>query len=379
MTSITEDELKNMSDAFKEMGVTPSASTKEEFQKWLLDFGKGTSAKGATSIGSASLGTKVQHTFKEHPRLPNFSGDKKSDVNFDLWKYEVECLVREKYTEEIIAHSIRRSLRGEAGRIAMRLGSHASVTEILEKFESIYGIVDKKQMLLSKFYSAKQDVNEDVTAWSCRLEDLLQKINLSTRIPQYESEQMLRDIFWEGLKPSLKDTSGHIYDKNLPFEELLREMRIKEDEIRKRSDKSENSNSVSASKSEISELKDMIQTLNNEISTIKEGMSTQNDAINDQFVNYQQPFDRSFHGHAYSRPLYQRVHSRRGSRYTSYRGNARGYHSSENYVQPQYTDDGQPICLRCGQSGHLRIGCRVILDHVRRPSNFNRPVSRRGR
>lgn len=261
----------------------------------------------------------------------------------------------------------------------MRLGSHAKVTDILEKFESIYGIVDKKQMLLSKFYSAKQDVNEDVTAWSCRLEDLIQKIMLSTRIPKPESEQMLKDIFWEGLKPSLKDTSGPIYDKNLLFEDLLRAMRIKEEEIRKRSEKSKNVNNVRATKTEISELKDMIQTLNNEISTIKEGISTPNDSINDQFINYQQQFDHSFCGHVYSRPLYQKVHSRRGSRYTSYCGNAGGYQSSENYIQPQYTDDGQPICLRCGQSGHLRIGCRVLLDHVRRPSNFNRPVLRRGR
>lgn len=108
MADITEEELENMSEAFEEMGVKQKASTKEEFQKWFLDFGKGAIAKGTAWNASASqsLGTKIQHTFKEHPRLPNFSGNKKSNVNFDLWKYEFECLERENYSKEIIAHSI---------------------------------------------------------------------------------------------------------------------------------------------------------------------------------------------------------------------------------------------------------------------------------
>lgn len=60
--------------------------------------------------------------------------------------------------------AIRRSVRGEASRILMRLGTGVDIETILEKFESVYGTVDTKEELLAKFYSAKQGESEDITA-----------------------------------------------------------------------------------------------------------------------------------------------------------------------------------------------------------------------
>jgi hypothetical protein len=45
--------------------------------------------------------------------------------------------------------------------------------------------------------------------------------------------------------------------------------------------------------------------------------------------------------------------------------------------QQVFDDDvREPVCWRCGQSGHIRAGCRVRLDHVRRPLNWDRPTAR---
>ena len=89
MSDLNDDELEAIGEAFKEMGVKPKASTKEDFQKWLLEFAKATIPKTTTSGGASSIASQEQHitsTILHPPRLPNFSGDKKGDVNFDLWK-----------------------------------------------------------------------------------------------------------------------------------------------------------------------------------------------------------------------------------------------------------------------------------------------------
>ena len=45
-------------------------------------------------------------------RIATFSGDVKSGANYDLWKYELECLSNESYHPDIIHQAIRRSFMG---------------------------------------------------------------------------------------------------------------------------------------------------------------------------------------------------------------------------------------------------------------------------
>lgn len=80
------------------------------------------------------------------PKISCFSGDgSKNDTTYDLWRYEVDCLIKERYKEESIAQSIRRSLRGDAGKVAMRLGPGATVTQILDNMESVFGTKKKRR------------------------------------------------------------------------------------------------------------------------------------------------------------------------------------------------------------------------------------------
>ncbi|CAC5366242.1 unnamed protein product [Mytilus coruscus] len=119
--------------------------------------------------------------------LPTFSGDNRGDdVSYDLWRYQVACLIKENYRHEIIAQAIRRSVHGTASRIVMRLGVEATVDDVIDRMDSIFGSVDVKEVLLAQFYTACQGDDEDVSSWGCRLEDILNKALLQKEICQLQ-------------------------------------------------------------------------------------------------------------------------------------------------------------------------------------------------
>ena len=49
--------------------------------------------------------------FNPPPRISTFSGDKKCDVSYDLWKYEIICLMKESKNEVSILQAVRRSVQ----------------------------------------------------------------------------------------------------------------------------------------------------------------------------------------------------------------------------------------------------------------------------
>lgn len=68
-----------------------------------------------------------------------------------------------------IRQAVRKSLRGEAARIAKRLGPEATVNQILQKLDDVYGEVNAGETLLAECYAAHQSKTEDFTAWRCSL------------------------------------------------------------------------------------------------------------------------------------------------------------------------------------------------------------------
>ena len=168
-------------------------------------------------------------TQSQWPKLPNFSGSQpgKNEVAYDEWQYEVKCLMSQKiHTDGAILQSTRRSLHGEPGRVVMRLGPLASVQDILHKLDGIYGIVERGETLLGDFYSATQGDEEDVVAWSCRLEDLLDKAKGKGLVNDSGADEMLRTKFWLGLRPSLRDASSHKFDSCKQYDDLRVALRI---------------------------------------------------------------------------------------------------------------------------------------------------------
>jgi hypothetical protein len=69
---------------------------------------------------------------REPPRISLFSGsNSKNETTYDLWRYEVRSLMSNKLDEpDSIDYAVRRSLKGEAGRVDMHFRPTASIPEI---------------------------------------------------------------------------------------------------------------------------------------------------------------------------------------------------------------------------------------------------------
>lgn len=100
----------------------------------------------------------VLRRFTSFASLPFFAGVSseivKQDTNYDLGRYKVECLKREQFRKEVIDQTIRRSLKGEAGHVIMRIGKDATGTKILDKMESIFGTLAGKMTIADQFYNS---------------------------------------------------------------------------------------------------------------------------------------------------------------------------------------------------------------------------------
>ena len=169
MAELSQYELEHLASVFKEMKVKPKADTPEDFKQWMANYVAQMSDEGNVNVKKEQNATKDQSSastkITSHyiPKISCFSGDgSKQDTTYYLWRYEVDCLLKEKYSEEIVAQSMRRSLRGDAGKVAMRLGPEANVSQILDKMESVFGTIERGETIMEQFYSARQEKGEEL-------------------------------------------------------------------------------------------------------------------------------------------------------------------------------------------------------------------------
>lgn len=280
------------------------------------------------------------HKFREPPRISTFSGNNnKGETTYELWRYEVCGLMEDKlYTPDNISYAVRRSLKGDAGTIAMHLGAKASPVEIINKLDSIFGDVGKKEELLAQFYRAKQADDESVTKWSCRLENIIGRAVDRGVVHKSEVNSMLHSMLWTGLKTELKDISGHKFDSIKDFDELRVALRQIETDHEERKPTRKPNPSKAATPTNDSQMDRM------------EGMIH-------QLTTRMDRWETDFRG--------------RGGRRRNFRGRQRYNYqhysdpppSEEPNTQPQEVDRSEWRCKRCGQKGHLKIGCTAKLPN----------------
>ena len=390
---LTEEEMTNLAKAFKDLGVKPKFDSPAELQKWMKDYAKADDGEEEVLEGKQMITVVPQL-----PRVSTFSGDSsKGDTPFELWKYEVQCLLSsDSHPKGVITQAVRKSLKGEAGKIAMRLGSDATIERLLFKLEGVYGTVERSQSLLAEFYSAQQEEDEDVAAWSCRLEDLLHKAWGQGHVQLGGMDEMLRTKLWTGLRPSLKDRSSHKFDICQSFDELRIELRIVEHEcaLRKKATPKDlkrqaHVNSAipttgnDAPQDEMKELKGLVYKLTAKVDSLQEQMNANKHnqvSAPPQPTSKSHPYSAHNQGRATSAPNQGRStpahNQRRATGHDQWRP-ASGYDQwgASNFQEgqpetynPQEEDD-EPLCWRCGTYGHLKHGCRVNLARSRKPLN----------
>ncbi|XP_069101525.1 uncharacterized protein [Argopecten irradians] len=346
-----KDQLEKMASVFKEMKISPQFDSAETFKQWMFDYVASSGARPKMepaqepNAGASSSHTK-EHIITQPPRLPFFSGDptSKAEIPYELWKYDVECLLRDaSISREVVLRVIRSSLRGNAGMIAMRLGPQASINDLLTHLETNYGIAEDQEALLAKFFSAHQEEGEDVASWSCRLEDILMKVSRCEMLPREKRNQMLHSRVWKGLQSPLKERSATKYELIKDYNELKVELRRLESELKvekamSSSTKTATTKMISGTTSEESRLDKLEGMVKQLTSEVKSWNSTQR---NPNKYKYQPPQKNKTSEH-------------------ESRGESKGDERSE------------PQCWRCGQYGHLQLGCKVRLDHQRRGQYPNR-------
>jgi len=386
-SNITEED-QQLLDMFKVLKVKPKTDSPEDLHRWLSEFGSREARQDVPSTQPITISS-------QQPRLSIFFGDTdsvtKGEVTYDQWKYEVKSLMIERsYRAESIIQAIRRSVRGEASRILMRLGPGVKIDEILHKFDSVYGVVESLENLLAKFYSAKQKADEDVTTWSCRLEDIISRVVEKGIIGLGDTNDMLRSMFWTGLRQDLKDISGYKFDSINDFDKLRVELRkIEQDHVGKTEDKTKLGIAKSAMDrtdymNEIKELRGMIQSVASSVSDMgekinelsasrsqknpvqelkNEGQSVRPKYAQEHRQRRDVPHQNEPHVSSYSerqrqpRTRYDRQVDNRQNGGRQMSNNIPTFHGNTNYY-----DDG-PLCFRCRQHGHFQWECRTRLDH----------------
>ena len=113
-------------------------------------------------------------------------------------------------------------LIGNAPLVVRTLGPNYMVDNVIKCLACEYEGVASSDIVFKEFYQLKQEKNKKV--FSIWLRDAL--ANLSTqfpeRVPQEDHERMLRDCFFYGIKPEMRNSIGNLYDsEKVTFGELL--------------------------------------------------------------------------------------------------------------------------------------------------------------
>ncbi|XP_061171984.1 uncharacterized protein LOC133181512 [Saccostrea echinata] len=343
----TPEEYQKLVETLQGMEVVPKPDSKEELINWMKAYLEKEKVEIKIEPGTgANAGAIPKTTTYIHPpAISTFSGTDptgKSATTFDLWLYEVKCLMIEKtHSQEAIAQAIRKSLKGEAGRTVMRLGPKAKIPEILDKLTSVYGDVDEKESILSEFYGARQKQTENITEWSCRLEDILGRAIMTGQVFESSSDKMLHDMLWKGLRPDLKDITHYEREKYHSFDSLRVALRKIEKENQQESEgkisKQLSKKAIVEDTSSSDEIKGVLKQIAHRLENLETAQRGRS--------KFRTPF--------------------RGSRYRDQTYRGRGLRndftrtkqsSKEHFTFPSIT------CRRCGREGHIERGCRANTD-----------------
>lgn len=168
------------------------------------------------------------------PRFTIFSGEEKSETSFEVWKNDVKCAIRDgSASTSLILQAIRSSLKGKARSSLLTLPTDATPDQILQKLDGIYGNIYPSEKLIQQFYEAKQKEGETVADYGMRLENLIQTCIDRGTFNSDSRNEMLRTKLWSGLSDiDLRNASRYKYDTIGDFEELRRELRTIELDLR---------------------------------------------------------------------------------------------------------------------------------------------------
>ena len=171
------------------------------------------------------------------PKLQRFSGTDpipKHEIGYTQWSLTLKSYIDVGIPEDLLIESVRNSLRGQAADLMMCLGPKASVKNIIEELEVLFGNNSSYSMLEKVFCSIVQEKDESVTSYCVRLSRAFNNLLLSdparALTEKGGSDERLRGHFFEGLHPHLRTGLDYLmHQPDITFQELKRHVRRKED------------------------------------------------------------------------------------------------------------------------------------------------------
>ena len=340
---LTEQDEK-LIQAFHELNLTPHIETSQDLLQFMTRFGKAVSGQAA-STGSHS-----------YPKLSIFYGeDNKGEATWETFRYEIDALLSDKtYTKEQILLGLRRAVKGIAADILRRLGPGVTLEAVLQKFQSIYGTIESKESILSKFYSSQQLPKETITLYSTRLEEIYSQAVTLGALPQ--DDTILQRVLYHGLTSEIKHMATYKNDVIHDYDMFKIELRKIEADLTSTSqDPCHAQVNIEKKPSELGEVKELLQKLNDRIEKIEK---QQEDMKQSQGQFRQRKFRRQKQGGNYRQDGHSQVGDRKqrplGSMTftpTCFGCNGKGHMVKDcpNAVRRQ--------CYNCQQYGHIAKDC----------------------
>ncbi len=377
--SFTEEETEEMTAIFEGTGFKPKTGSKEEMEQSMVDY----LSKAGKLPSKSEQGQTTKQILQQPPRVSNFSGDtSKGDAAFDLWEYEVKCLIKEGvHTNDSIHQAVRKSLKGEAGRMAMRLGPNATLDDIITKLQGVFGLVETSETLLTDFYAARQRDDESVVSWGCRLEDLLDRAKQQGVVSQDSMNDMLRTKFWGGLTRKLKDASRYKFDTIRDFDVLRVELRTIEQDYKEETTspgkdsgaqktQSKMATVGGGNKSEVQELRQAVSDLAETVKSLRQQMHTQTGQQGQNVSpNATAQNSGNVQGNVQGNPAPSNPSSGARSVPTC------NYCREQGHLKWNCPVKANMQCFKCRQIGHMARDCTVRMDHSRNYLNGQMPES----
>lgn len=386
-TEDVPEEYVDLLQTLIKMNVKPKGKNPQEIKAWMKAFVEQDSEDTDIHPDIKPVIHTQGATGPWHLKLRIFSGSSvskpgKGEATYDMWRHEILCCMNQNvYSKDVILSAVHKSLSGEAARVIMLLGEHAELPQIIAKLDSIYGVIDDKTDVMTDFYNAKQMSDENVATWSCRLEEILGKAILIGKVKKAESDDMLHDKLWKGLKPELKHQCQYERENFKSFDELRIALRKLERDFQ--SDTTVTPKQKQLSKQGVgleqeqqdSELKGIIKQMskmNTRLEMIEQGQQSRGRGTfrsredqpkyrlqnsNDRNTRYQHPNPPSYRNQGQP----PRIQS----------PNVRPRFQSPNF-RPRYntpTTYKPTTCYRCGWEGHMAIGCTAIVHKDGHPLN----------
>ena len=222
-SSQTEKKETAASNIVASTSISQSESTQTDMEEHKSDANK------------EKLGT--QYSF---PKFTVFSGEEpkpKTEATYEEWLYEVKSVQNDGiFSDQAIGQAIRKSLKGQAKQVLIPLGTSATLEQTLNKLEAMFGNMATGDSVMQEFYTATQNQGETVTAWSLRIEDIVERAIKKRQIRKEEKDKKLRDRFWNYLRNErLKNATRTKYENLVNFEDLRRAVREEENDMKVRS------------------------------------------------------------------------------------------------------------------------------------------------